>query len=176
MDCFPRRVILIVAGERLSEEFVDCVGSHSSEFRTSRASVKALSLNRGVPRTWGTGPRGKTLYCGQIVPLKQKTRNRPPHAWRAPALRSSGKQVSWTHAAIERKVPSVNGLLATAAMLFLLSVLTVCQTSPPVSDCSTLKYLRHKVSCLCGTVQICTGDICGRPVDYHLDDDITVEL
>ena len=43
-------------------------------------------------------------------------------------------------------------------------------------DCSTLKYSRHKVSCLCGTVQICSGDICGRPSTYNLDDDITVEL
>jgi hypothetical protein len=36
--------------------------------------------------------------------------------------------------------------------------------------------LRHKVSCLCGTVQICSGDICGKPADYDLDDDITVQL
>jgi hypothetical protein len=44
------------------------------------------------------------------------------------------------------------------------------------SDCSTLKYSRHKVSCLCGTVSVCSGDICGNPSSYDLDDDITVEL
>jgi hypothetical protein len=36
--------------------------------------------------------------------------------------------------------------------------------------------LRHKHSCLSGAVQVCSGDICGRPSDYDLDDDITVEL
>ena len=61
-------------------------------------------------------------------------------------------------------------------LLLLLSPIAVCQTSHSASDCSTLKYLRHKVSCLCGTVQICSGDICGRPSDYDLDDNITVEL
>ena len=39
-----------------------------------------------------------------------------------------------------------------------------------------LKYKRHKVSCLCGTVQVCSGDICGRTSDYGLDDDILVQL
>ena len=28
----------------------------------------------------------------------------------------------------------------------------------------------------CGTVQICSGDLCGNPSDYELDDDIVVEL
>lgn len=60
--------------------------------------------------------------------------------------------------------------------LFLLSVLMFCQTPNRGSDCPTLKYVRHKVSCLCGTVQVCAGDVCGRPSDYGLDDDITVEL
>lgn len=39
-----------------------------------------------------------------------------------------------------------------------------------------MEYSRHKVSCLCGTVQICSGDLCSHPSDYDLDDDITVEL
>ena len=36
--------------------------------------------------------------------------------------------------------------------------------------------MRHRVSCLCGVVDVCAGDICGGPSDYELDDDITVEL
>ena len=67
-------------------------------------------------------------------------------------------------------------LLNIAALIFLFGPPVVCQTAAHASDCSTLKYLRHKVSCLCGTVQVCSGDLCGRPSDYGLDDDITVQL
>jgi hypothetical protein len=52
----------------------------------------------------------------------------------------------------------------------------VCQTEPPVAGCPTLKYAQHKVSCLCGELRVCSGDLCGRPSDYSLDDDIRVEL
>ena len=70
----------------------------------------------------------------------------------------------------------MNRGLANVALLLLSSV-AVCQTSNRTSDCATLKYIRrHRVSCLCGSVQICSGDICGSPSDYKLDDDITVEL
>src|SRR5438445_10819625 len=58
----------------------------------------------------------------------------------------------------------------------MLDAFVFCQTRYNGSDCSTLKYLRHKVSCLCGTVQVCSGDICGRPSDYELDEDIAVQL
>lgn len=71
---------------------------------------------------------------------------------------------------------AVNRTLTLAALLLFLTSVVVCQTQSHASDCSTLKYLRHKASCLCGTVQICSGDICGRPSDYELDDDIAVEL
>ena len=70
----------------------------------------------------------------------------------------------------------VNRTLALIALLLPLTPVVVCQTQSHASDCSTLKYLRHKVSCLCGTVQVCSGDICGRPSDYELDEDIAVEL
>ncbi len=70
----------------------------------------------------------------------------------------------------------MNRTLSRIALLILFSRIGVCQTSYRTSDCSTLKYLRHKVSCLCGTVHICSGDLCGSPSDYELDDDITVEL
>ena len=70
----------------------------------------------------------------------------------------------------------MNRSLAFAALLFLLNPLVICQTPYHGPDCSTLKYPRHKVSCLCGKVQVCSGDICGRPSNYDLDDDITVEL
>ena len=65
--------------------------------------------------------------------------------------------------------------IATSTFL-LVSVFAICQPTPKTADCSTLKYLRHKVSCLCGIVQICSGDICLSPSNYNLDEDITVEL
>jgi hypothetical protein len=71
---------------------------------------------------------------------------------------------------------SVKCNLRLTALLLLLSPIAVCQTSNRASDCSTLKYVRHNRSCLCGIVQICSGDICGRPSDYELDDDISIEL
>jgi len=70
----------------------------------------------------------------------------------------------------------VNYILTHMALLVLVTPIAVCQTSFRASDCSNLKYVRHKSSCLCGIVQICSGDICGNPLDYELDDDITVEL
>ena len=70
----------------------------------------------------------------------------------------------------------MNRLLTIAALLFVANPLLLAQTPSSSSDCSTLKYLRHKVSCLCGTVEVCSGDVCGRPATYDLDDDITVEL
>ena len=68
----------------------------------------------------------------------------------------------------------MNSTLSQIAVLVLFS--PVCQTSHVTSDCSTLKHLRHKVSSLSGTVAICSGDICGSPSVYELDNDITVEL
>lgn len=70
----------------------------------------------------------------------------------------------------------VNRTLTLTALMIVLPRVVVCQSLSHVSDCSTLKYLRHKDSCLCGTVQVCSGDICGRPSDYKLDDDIAIEL
>ena len=67
-------------------------------------------------------------------------------------------------------------LFPITPLLLLLNSLVVCQTPSPGPDCSTLKYVRHKVSCLCGTVQVCSGDVCNNPAVYGLDDDITVEL
>jgi len=74
------------------------------------------------------------------------------------------------------KVSSVNRRLTLTALLLFLTPVVVSQTQFHASDCPTLKYLRHKVSCLCGTVQVCSGDVCGSPSDYELDDDIAVEL
>jgi hypothetical protein len=74
-------------------------------------------------------------------------------------------------------VLTVKRWLTIGALLFLLNPLVVSQTPSHGTDCSTLKYSRrHKTSCLCGTVEVCSGDLCGRPSDYGLDDDITVEL
>jgi hypothetical protein len=93
-----------------------------------------------------------------------------------------GKQSSrvWTRLLnadrIRRKVLTVKRSLTVASLLLVLNPFSVCQTPHSGSDCSTLKYLRHKVSRLCGRVDVCSGDICGSPSDYGLDDDITVEL
>ena len=70
----------------------------------------------------------------------------------------------------------VNGSSSIAALLVFSCPFLVCQAVSNTSDCSTLKYSGHKVSCLCGTVQVCAGDLCGAPQNYNLDDDITVEL
>jgi hypothetical protein len=70
----------------------------------------------------------------------------------------------------------MNLTLSQIACLILLCPIAIGQTVEHASDCSTLKHSRHKVSCLCGAVQICAGDICGSPSVYELDDDITVEL
>jgi hypothetical protein len=73
-------------------------------------------------------------------------------------------------------VAPVNRTLTLTAFLLLVTPVVVCQAQSHISDCSTLKYSRRKVSCLCGTVQVCSGDICGSPSAYELDDDIAVEL
>ena len=62
------------------------------------------------------------------------------------------------------------------ALLLALCPVATCQPPNRPPDCSTLTYFRHKVSCLCGIVEVCAGDICGGPSVYELDDDITVEL
>ena len=70
----------------------------------------------------------------------------------------------------------MNYTLTHIVLLFFPGPVALRQTSYRASDSSTLKYLRHKGSCFCGTVQICSGDNCGRTWDYELDDDIAVEL
>jgi hypothetical protein len=70
----------------------------------------------------------------------------------------------------------VNRSLTIAALLFLIDPLVIYSAPRQEPDCSAPKHPRHKVSCLCGEVQVCSGDICGGPQDYGLDDDITVEL
>jgi hypothetical protein len=70
----------------------------------------------------------------------------------------------------------MNFALSRIAVLVLFSPFALSQISYGASDCSTLKYSRHKVSSLSGTVAICSGDICGGPSVYDLDEDITVEL
>ncbi len=82
----------------------------------------------------------------------------------------------WIREPFDDKVSAMNVSLTTATLFFAFCRFAFSQTATPPPDCSTLKYLRHKVSCLCGTVQICSGDICGNPSSYNLDDDITVEL
>jgi hypothetical protein len=77
---------------------------------------------------------------------------------------------------IRGKVAAVNTALTSTALLFVLSRFALCQIAPPTANCSSLRYSQHKVSCLCGEVRICSGDVCGRPTDYGLDENIGVEL
>lgn len=70
----------------------------------------------------------------------------------------------------------MNRTLAPTALLLFLSPIAICQSSSQVSDCSTLKYVRHKVSCLCGEVAVCSGDICVGPSAFGLDNEIDVVL
>src|SRR5450631_4750509 len=62
----------------------------------------------------------------------------------------------------------------------LLVAVSICASSQEAAkpiDCSTLKYLRHKVSCLCGKVDLCFGDICGIQLSrLDLDKDFDVML
>jgi hypothetical protein len=74
-------------------------------------------------------------------------------------------------------VLNVKRLFPITPLLLLLNSLVVCQTPSPGPDCSTLKYVPHEVSCLCGTVQVYSGDMCSNsPQFFGFDDDITVEL
>jgi hypothetical protein len=61
-------------------------------------------------------------------------------------------------------------------LLMAVSIGTPAQESAEQRDCQTGKYRRHKVSCLCGEVSVCAGDICGRPSVYGLDNEIDVVL
>jgi hypothetical protein len=70
----------------------------------------------------------------------------------------------------------VNRSLGAVAMLLLLNAQGVCQNVRKGSDCTTLKSSPHKRYCLCGAIQICSGDIRSSPLTYGLDDKITVEL
>jgi hypothetical protein len=54
----------------------------------------------------------------------------------------------------------------TIPILFLISTNAVCQAD--------LRW--HKVSCLAGAAQVCSGDICIGKQTYGPDDQITVEL
>lgn len=69
----------------------------------------------------------------------------------------------------------VKNLATLAALLFFSCSLGVCQSAPNRLDSSTPAHW-HKVSCLCGAVQVCSGDICLKPSGFDLDDDVTVEL
>jgi len=61
-------------------------------------------------------------------------------------------------------------------LLIVTSILAVSQESAKQLNCPTLKYARHKVSCLGGEVSVCAGDICAGPTVYGLDEDIDVLL
>ncbi len=50
------------------------------------------------------------------------------------------------------------------------------QESPPKTDCTTNHFVMHKTPCLCGKVQIATGDIGVSPAQMGLDDTLEVEL
>ena len=74
------------------------------------------------------------------------------------------------------KIQDVKATWLTVSLLTAMSVCAASQEASRQKDCSTLKHLKHKVSCLCGEVSVCSGDICGRPSTYDLDSDIDVVL
>lgn len=73
-----------------------------------------------------------------------------------------------------RKVVSVKRLFPTA--LLLLSAVSLSQESTPTRDCTTHNFALHKTPCLCGHVNITSGDISLNPAAYGLDDTLDVEL
>jgi hypothetical protein len=66
------------------------------------------------------------------------------------------------------KISLMKSILSSA--LLVLSVSAMAQQTSRVSDCSTLKYKRHRSAWLCGKAIVCSGDICGRPSTYDFDD------
>lgn len=50
------------------------------------------------------------------------------------------------------------------------------QKSTPRSDCTTNHFVMHKTPCLCGKIQIASGDIGVDPTQMGLDDRVDVEL
>jgi hypothetical protein len=66
----------------------------------------------------------------------------------------------------------------TQLLILLLAAMGICapaQESPEPVDCST-RHLKHKVSCLCGEVAVCSGDICVGPSVFDLDDNLDAVL
>ena len=62
-------------------------------------------------------------------------------------------------------------------LLMAASIFASSQNAVKPIDCSTLKYFRHKVSCLCGRVDLCFGDICGIQLSrVDLDNEFDVTL
>jgi len=68
----------------------------------------------------------------------------------------------------------VKRLFSTA--LLLVSAVSACQESTPTRDCTTHNFVLHKTPCLCGQVNITSGDISLDPATYGLDDKLDVEL
>lgn len=73
-------------------------------------------------------------------------------------------------------VPTVMGVQTVTSELPNVIADEHSEENGKLRDCQTLKHARHKVSCLCGRVSVCAGDICGGPLVYGLDDDLDVLL
>lgn len=50
------------------------------------------------------------------------------------------------------------------------------QEPPPNRDCATNHFMTHKTPCLCGKIQLSSGDIGVSPANMGLDDRVDVEL
>jgi hypothetical protein len=50
------------------------------------------------------------------------------------------------------------------------------QESSPKTDCTTHHFRLHKTPCLCGKVDVASGDIVLKPAQFGLDDTLDVEL
>ena len=60
--------------------------------------------------------------------------------------------------------------------LLILCISGVAQQTSNVADCTTLQYLQRETASLCGTADICSGDICGSPSFYDFDEHFDVVL
>jgi hypothetical protein len=72
------------------------------------------------------------------------------------------------------KISFMKWVLTSA--LLVLCVSTMAQQTSRVADCSTLKYKRHRSASLCGSVSVCSGDLCGGLSTYGFDDGFDVVL
>ena len=64
----------------------------------------------------------------------------------------------------------------SASVIWLIVAVSFSQETPAPKDCNTNHFVLHKMPCLCGKIQIASGDIGVDPVQMGLDEMVEVEL